>query len=352
MTGTALILGDGGVVGRHLALRLNASPGWSAIGLSRRAEGPEGVVHIAADLLDRADLSRHAEGLQAVTHLFVAAKVAAADAVAEAERNVRLLANALDLLERHAPGLQRVVLVHGTKWYGCHLGPYAVPAREADPSGPGPLFYFDQHDLVRVRSQACPAARRWTWCSLRPHTVWGYSQGSGNNLVTLIAVYAALLKEAGLPLSFPGSEANFRKRSQATTADLLADALLWAAVAPACAGQDVNIVNGGWFRWCDLWPSVAALFDMPPAPPDPVPLVKRMKPLEAAWPALCDRHGLRERDLGQLVNWAYGDGLFGVTWDDVSAMDKARRLGFHATEDNGAALLRILDGLRRDRIVP
>ena len=68
--------------------------------------------------------------------------------------------------------------------------------------------------------------------------------------------------------------------------------------------------------------------------------------------ALCDRHGLRVRDLGQLVSWAYGDGLFGVTWDDVSAMEKARRLGFEGREDNGEALLRILAGLRRDRIVP
>ena len=306
----------------------------------------------SADLLARADLCRHADSLRAVTHLFVAAKVAAPDATAEAERNARLLANALDLLERHAPGLQRVILVHGTKWYGCHLGPYPVPAREDDPPGAGPLFYFDQHDLVRTRSEAAPAGRRWSWCSLRPHTVWGYSEGSGNNLVTLIAVYAALLKEAGLPLAFPGSEANFRKRSQATTADLLADALLWAAGEPGCAGEDINIVNGDCFRWCDLWPSVAALFEMAPAPPDPVPLARRMKPLEAAWPALCDRHGLRVRDLGQLVSWAYGDGLFGVTWDDVSAMEKARRLGFEGREDNGEALLRILAGLRRDRIVP
>lgn len=348
MTGHALILGDGGVVGRSLAARLRTAPGWEVVGISRRADGPEGVRHLAADLLDPGALDRHAAELRAVTHCFLAAKVPAPDAVAEAALNATLLSNALDALERHAPGLRRVVLVHGTKWYGCHVGPYRLPARESDPPGPGPLFYFDQHRLVAARS----AGRAWSWTSLRPHTVWGHSRGTGNSLVTLIAVYAALTKAAGQPLAFPGGEENYRKRSQATTASLLAEALLWAAQSPACAGEDFNLTNGDTFRWCELWPAVAGSFGMEPAPPDPRPLAERMPPLERHWPSLVDRHGLAVADLGELVNWRYGDGLFAVAWDDVSAMDKARQAGFAATEDSAAALLRLLAGLRRDRVVP
>ncbi len=348
MTRTGLVLGDGGVVGRSLALQMRDRPDWQVIGLSRRDRGPAGIRHIAADMLDPAALRRHGGTLRAVTHLFVAAKAPAADATGEAEANRDLLANALDVLESHAPGLRRVLLVHGTKWYGCHLGPYPVPARESDPRGPGPLFYFDQHDLLVARQ----AGRPWTWATLRPHTVWGYSQGTGNNLVTLIAVYAALLKAAGLPLAFPGSEANYRKRSQATTADLLGRGLLWAAEAPVCANVDLNLTNGDSFRWCDLWPAVAAFFGMAPAPPDPRPLAARMPALEHHWGAICDRHGLAERNLAELVSWRYGDGLFGVTWDDLSAMEQARSCGFMEAEDSAAALLRLLSELRRDRIVP
>lgn len=345
---TGLVLGDGGVVGRSLALHLARTPGWRAIGLSRRAEGPEGVEHLSADMLERRQLDRHAARLREVTHLFVAAKAPAADAAAEAAANRLLLDNVLDALRDAGAPLQRVVLVHGTKWYGCHLGPYAVPAREEDPRAPGPLFYFDQHDLVAARS----GAEGWDWTSLRPHTVWGYSQGTGNNLVTLIGVYAALLKAAGRPLDFPGPEANFRKRSQATTASLLARALRWAAEEPACGGEDFNLTNGDSFRWCDLWPAIAAFFGMEPGPPQAVPLAERMPPLEPLWPELVARHGLREPSLQALVNWRYGDGLFGVTWDDLSAIDKARRFGFAEGEESGAAMLRILDGLRRDRILP
>ncbi|HEX2891794.1 NAD-dependent epimerase/dehydratase family protein [Vineibacter terrae] len=348
MTRTALVVGDGGVVGHRLASYLAATGAWRVIGIGRRPQGPPGATHLALDMLDRDALLARAPAVAGVTHAFLTAKAPAADAAAEAALNARLLHNMIDMLEAGAAGLQHVALVHGTKWYGCHAGPYAVPAREDDPRGPAPLFYFDQHDALAARQHGRP----WGWSTLRPHTVWGYSRGTGNNLVTLIGVYAALLREAGEKLAFPGTPQNYEKQSQATTADLLGQALAWTATAPSCRNQDLNLTNGATFRWRDLWPAVAAFFGMEPGPPASTPLTQLMPRYEPLWPRIQQKHGLAEGRLEELVSWQYGQGLFSVAWDDGSSNAKARRLGFAAQEDNRTALLRILGALRRDRIVP
>ncbi len=349
MSRVALVVGDSGVVGEGLARQLTAGGGWEVIGISRRAGGPAGVCHRALDLLDRTALDRAADLWPRVTHAFVTAKVAAGDARQEAALNRRLLENLLDVLGMPGSRLAHVGLVHGTKWYGCHRGPYPVPACEGDARGPGPLFYFDQHDLLADRAHG----RGWTWSTLRPHTVWGPAGGSGNSLATLIGVYATLLREAGMPLNFPGGPENFAKRSQATTADLLARGLVWAGTTPACAGQDINLTNGDVFRWCDLWPRIAGFFDMAAAPPatDGM-LADRMPALEPLWDQARRRRGLAPLPLAGLVDWRYGDGLFGVTWDDVSSLDRARALGWTERVDSGDAMLSILADLRAGGILP
>jgi hypothetical protein len=51
----------------------------------------------------------------------------------------------------------------------------------------------------------------WNFTVLRPGgAVCGLSQGSPMNLATVIAVYAAICRELGLPLRFPGPESVYR----------------------------------------------------------------------------------------------------------------------------------------------
>jgi hypothetical protein len=50
--------------------------------------------------------------------------------------NVALLTNLMDAVEPAAEALQHVNLMHGTKWYGNHLGPFKTPAKETDPYAP------------------------------------------------------------------------------------------------------------------------------------------------------------------------------------------------------------------------
>ena len=107
----------------------------------------------------------------------------------------------LDVVEESAPNLQHVTIYQGGKAYGSDLGPFKTPAREDDPRLMPPNFYYDQEDHLRQRQQG----KRWTFGILRPEAVCGYAVGNPMNLLTVIAVYAAISKELGLPLRFPGT---------------------------------------------------------------------------------------------------------------------------------------------------
>jgi len=346
---TALVVGATGVVGWALMERLAARPGWRPVGLCRRippATAPGTFVSL--DLFDRQALAKASDRLAETTHLFITLRVPGADPEDEVRRNTEPLQNLMTALEAAGAPLQRVCLVHGTKWYGCHRGAYMTPAREDHPREPFPNFYYAQHDLIAELQQG----RDWTWTTLRPHTVWGRSQGTGNSLIMAVAVLASLRKAQGLPLDFPGARGNWTKLSQGTTAELLAEAMEWAATTPACANQDFNITNGDSFRWQHLWPKIAEFFGMDVGEVVPTRLAETMSGDHVAWAEIAARHDLIESDIGRLVNWSYLDGLLQVTWDDLSSTVKARRYGFTPAVDSEDAFLNCLDDLRRARIVP
>jgi predicted Rossmann-fold nucleotide-binding protein len=62
----------------------------------------------------------------------------------------------------------------------------------------------------------------WRWTILRPQIIFGESFGSAMNLIPAIGTFAALLKEDGLPLIYPGGAPNLM---EAVDADLLAHAI-------------------------------------------------------------------------------------------------------------------------------
>jgi hypothetical protein len=63
------------------------------------------------------------------------------------------------------------------------------------------------------------------------------------NLLMVIAVCAAISKELGLPLRFPGTEAAYRALYQVTSADILASAAAWAGETPLAANEIFNITS-------------------------------------------------------------------------------------------------------------
>lgn len=346
----ALVVGSSGLVGGSIAAYLHGLPGWEVIGVSRRpsASPAPGWRHEAIDLLDAAACERAAERLKHVTHVFYAGRAPAAEPAGERAANAAMLRNLITALEPVATGLRHVSLLHGTKWYGSHLGPYRTPAREDDPRAAQPNFYHDHVDWLAERQRG----RGWTWSSLRPHIVCGVSVGYPYNLVTTLGAYAGLCGAKGRPMTFPGTPECWNSVSQATDVGLLARAAAWAATEPGCAGQSFNIVNADYFRWRDLWPSIAAAFGVEPGGVETRSLAAEFEADAPLWTDIVRRDGLLPLRLEQIANGAFADFLFSAGWDDMSSTAKIRRFGFGEVVETEPMFDAMIAEMRRRRIAP
>ena len=206
MKNVVLIAGVHGVSGRAAAEDWSSLPGTQVYGLSRRsAPLPAGVEFISADLLDRDGLQRKLGKIAGITHIVFGAYIEKPTATERSEVNVAILKNLLDVVENASPSLRHVTFYQGGKAYGADLGPFKTPAREDDPRLMPPNFYYDQEDFLRERQQG----KAWHWTALRPEATTGFGLGNPMNLGMSIAVYAAISKELGLPLRFPGTEKSY-----------------------------------------------------------------------------------------------------------------------------------------------
>jgi len=347
--GKALVVGATGVVGRYLLMHLLQTGAWDVVALSRRRPDVAGdYAHLAVDLTDPADCRSGLAAQADLTHVFYAAYLDRRDPVDLARVNAAMLANVLDGVEGVARGLRHVNLVEGTKWYGSHLGPFRTPARESDPRHLPPNMYYDQQDLLEARQRGRP----WTWSAVRPHAVCGFSLGSPMNLALVIAVYACVCRELGVPLAFPGKPAAYRALYQCTDSSLLARAIEWMATQPQCANQAYNVTNGDLIRWENLFPRFARFFDMDLAPPRHVALVQKMADKGDVWNRIVARHGLVAHPYEQLAAWAFGDFVFGSDYDIVSDTGKVRRAGFGECMDTEEMFLDLFARLRTARVIP
>lgn len=345
----ALVVGAQGVIGRNLVEHLATLEGWEIIGLSRRggeAHGP--VRHIAVDLLDPADCRVRLGALSTVTHVFYAAyqdRPSWAELVAP---NLAMLVNVVDAVEAASPQLRHVSLMQGYKVYGAHLGPFKTPARESDAGHMPPEFNVDQQRFLEARQ----SGKAWTWSAIRPSVVCGFALGNPMNLALVIAVYAAISKELGLPLRFPGKRGAYDSLLEMTDAGLLARATVWAATEPRCANQAFNINNGDLFRWSEMWPKIARFFGLEVAPPLPMSLETVMADKAPLWDAMVQKHGLAPSRYEDVSSWRFGDFVFSWDYDMFADGSKARRFGFHEHVETEAMFMAIFADLRRRKIIP
>lgn len=345
----ALVVGGLGVAGQGIVGHLATRPDWHVTALSRRRpEEPGKAASIPVDLLDPADVEAKLAGLADVTHVFYAAYQARPTFAAEVAPNLAMLVNTVEAIERTSPNLQHVSLMQGTKAYGTHLGPYKTPARETDPRHMPPNFYYDQEDWLRSRA---PMAR-WTWSALRPRTIYGYAVDSPMNMTSVLGVYAAISKELGLPLRFPGTPGGYRALQQSVDTDLLARAAVWAATEPRAANEIFNVTNGGLFRWEHVWPRIADHFGLACGPVQTIRLAERMADKGPLWAAMVERHGLRPTPYEKLVAWSFGDFQWQADYDSISETTKIRRLGFHDIVDDEEMLIRQMSRLQELRVIP
>jgi nucleoside-diphosphate-sugar epimerase len=344
-----LVAGAQGVIGRAAAIRLAAQPDTEVVGLSRRAEPAiPGIDPIAVDLLDPQQVRDRLGGIRDVTHIVFGAYIEKPTAAERSTANVGILANLLDVVEDTSPGLRHVTFYQGGKAYGADLGPFKTPAREDDPRLMPPNFYYDQEDLVRARQKG----KAWSFTALRPEAVCGFAVGNPMNLLTVIAVYAAISKEIGIPLRFPGTEAAYRALYQLSSAEILAEATDWAGTTPAARNEIFNLTNGDYFRWQHLWPRIARMVGMDWADPVPMPLATYMADKAPRWDRMVAKYGLQPIQYSQIASWGFGDAIFGSGFDNISSTIKARQAGFHACIDTEDMFRQQLQQLADNRVIP
>ncbi len=353
--GTVLIAGASGLVGRA-AIEHYAQAGWQVIALSRRKPlVATGAHHIAVDLADRLSCGERLAAVQGVTHIVYAALQEKADLTQgwleddQIAVNLAMLVNLFDGIEANNPALRHVTLLQGAKAHGVHLGQAPVPARESAPRHIHPNFYWAQEDFLAARQQG----KGWHWTILRPQVVFGFALGSAMNMVAAVGAYAAISRELGLPLTYPGVGSRV---TEATDARLLARAIAWAGTAQRAANQTFNVTNGDVFTWENLWPVIARAFAMPVGLPHPMPLARVMPGHAAAWDRIVARHGLQAHPLDGLIggSWQFADFAFSRTHSTASLLStiKIRQAGFGDCIDTEASLAAWLGALQDQSILP
>jgi len=346
---SALVIGANGIVGSNMLAMLCAGTDWTVHAVARsHPPSDDRVRRIAVDLQDEAASRIALAALGPIDYVFFAALATGRTPAAQVGPNLALLRNAVSPLIGRGSGLRHVCVVQGTKWYGSHLGPYHTPAREGDARHDGPNFYYDQRDWL----SAAQAGSDWSFSTLRPHFISGFNVGNPHNMMAAVGAYAAIKRELGDALDFPGTPACFQTLSMATDVSLLNRAMLWAATTAECANQDFNISNGDYFRWRNLWPAIAGSFGMPSGVVKPVRLATYMADKGAVWDAIVRRHSLRSTPLDKVVDWSWADFLFRGDWDDMSSTIKARRYGFNDCVDTQDDMLKALARYREERVLP
>jgi nucleoside-diphosphate-sugar epimerase len=354
-----LVAGASGLVG-HAAVRHFANlADCEVVAVSRRIPAPvDGAKFLSVDLLDQRRCREVFGQMSDVTHVVYAAvneKPGLMEGWRDREQmqtNLTMLQNLFEPLEVVAKNLRHVSLLQGTKAYGAHLGPIALPARERSPRHQHQNFYWLQEDYLRAKQQD----KQWYWTILRPQLVIGEAVGSNLNVIPAIGVYAAIRREAGLPLSYPGGP---QLIFEMVEVDLLARSMEWAAATPACRNETFNITNGDVFVWEGVWPTIADALGMQVGAPEPMSLAAEMPKHAAEWAGIVRKYNLLAPEdlhafVGEsfwLADFAFNFGAKHPSATLVSTI-KARQAGFHDCIDTEDMLRKWFRRFQELRLLP
>jgi hypothetical protein len=178
----------------------------------------------------------------------------------ETERvNMALLSNFLTSLSSSSLLPKRFILQTGGKHYGVHIGPTLSPMQESDPRFLAqPNFYFPQEDLLWSWSKE----NNVEWNVTRPGFIIGAVKETAMSIAYGLALYAAIQKELGAPLIFPGDADAWSAEKQLSSALLIAYHAEWAALTPEASNEVLNHSDGGSFTYGAFWPVLAALYGL------------------------------------------------------------------------------------------
>jgi len=274
-------------------------------------------------------------------------------------RNELMLSNLMDPLLTFSP-IEHVSLMQGTKAYGMHhpsIGWAGVknPLRERDDRAAHPNFYFLQEDYLRGRQRNAS----WGLTIFRPTVVYGDAIGNNMNLMPVLGAWAALLRDEGRPLDFPGRHISTMVK-EAVDVDLVARALVWAATSSDAGVGTYNLTNGDVFLWQNVWPVIAETMGMAVGEHRHVQLAEELPRRGDQWSHLVDRFDLRApRDILAFVgrnSLVYADGLLSgevpPAGPVLNSTVAVRQAGFHDCMDTETMFRKWFQRLRDLRLVP
>nr|CEG04783.1 unnamed protein product [Fusarium clavum] len=401
MPSTAIVVGATGILGREIVRQLGLHPQkWNKIysfSRSQKEEFPSTVEHRHIDLTGSADdVAKSLEGVNA-DYLFFAAYLQKPEEQQAWDVNGDMLQAFLDALVKNGidKHLKRVLLVAGCKQYGVHLGPAKNPMIESDPwltdqSTFPPNFYYRQQDILKSFCEKSNG--KVSWNVTYPNDVIGYARGNFMNLATALGIYAAINKEMGKDLVYPGGERFYMGFDCFTCATLHAQFCEWVVLQSSTANEAFNVVNGDVESWQNLWPKVADHFktkvdtnqfnqshplssttDLNPVTPislfeDKAGLKGLIKPgkveqtvdlvkwsqqdeVKEAWKKLAKREGLDESAL-EHATWDFLGFVLGRNYDLVISMSKARQHGWTGYMDTWESLSKTFDTLQAAKVLP
>jgi nucleoside-diphosphate-sugar epimerase len=347
---TALVAGATGATAKRLVELLVADPAWRVVGLCRKPPPPrEGVTWVSADLTSPADTRAKLAAHPGVTHVFYCSRASHGESGVESvAENTAMLRTVVEAAEATAPGLAHVHLIEGGKWYGMHIGAMPTPAREDDPRHLPPNFYYDQQDYLAGARQG----KDWTWSASRPGFITDYAPERARNLVSVLGAWAAICRETGMALDYPGKPEAYTALSDITDATQLARAMRFMAVTPACADRAFNVTNGEPIRWCRFWPRLAEMYGLKVGSVRPMRLAEWMADKEPVWQRIVAKHGLVPRRLDEVALWSFADFALNQGWDVFYSSLAIRIAGFADTIDTEATILTQIQQYRDARILP
>lgn len=355
-----LVAGATGTVGQASVRHFEAMGEWEVIALSRRPAGHAGSGHVrqlSVDLLDAEACRSALASCPAVTHLVYAALYEKPGLIAgwrqadQMRTNLALLRNLMEPLIARG-GLRHASLLQGTKAYGVHIRPIAVPARERWPRDQHDNFYWLQEDYLKELSQR----HGFAVTILRPQIVFGDVVGVAMNILPVLGAYAAIARAEGRPFSYPGGPGYLL---EAVDARLLARALAWAAETPAAAGETFNVTNGDVFTWPNIWPTIAAALGVDAGGPEPMSLAAYLSTKDQAWAQVVRDHGLRPLALSELLGQSHHYADFCLAHDATKppapvlvSTIKLRQAGFHDCIDTERMFSELISSLQSMKVIP
>ncbi|KAK2054863.1 NAD dependent epimerase/dehydratase family protein [Colletotrichum caudatum] len=398
---SAVVTGATGILGREIVDRLAQNPEqWKTVYAMSRSKSevyPPNVTHGLVDLTRSADeIAMDLAGVEA-EYVFFAAYLQRDSERENSDANGDMLRNFLLALEKTgaAGKVKRILLITGAKQYGVHRGVPGNPMEDAepwhreDPPLP-PIFYDRQQDVLGGFCERHPDA---SWTVTYPNDVIGFAKDNDMSLATTLGIYAAITRELGRDLEFPGPEAFYTKFDCFTSARLHAEFCEWAVGEPRAANEAFHVVNGDVESWQNMWPRLARRFGLrikpdqfaaarsglsdstelaekPPVgflaeksglvrrveaarPEERIDLAKwsRREVVRKAWDRLARREGL-QRDAFDKATWSYLGFVLGRNFDLVISMSKAREMGWTGYADTWQSLQDFFGQLETEKILP